>query len=67
MVLRACRSLSTCPLVKRHLAGFTAVFDATCRPPWEGLPMVILLHARNLFCVEDRCRQKVFMEQLPGS
>ncbi len=68
MELRACRAVSTCPACgtasrRVHSRYRRKLADL----PWEGLPVVILLHARKFFCVEDRCRRKVFTEQLPGT
>jgi len=68
MELRSCRAFSSCPecgtvshrvhsRYRRKLADL----------PWEGLPAVILLHARKFFCAEDRCRRNIFTERLPGT
>lgn len=35
--------------------------------PWEGLPVRMLLQARKFFCVNERCSQQIFTEQLPGT
>ena len=33
--------------------------------PWEGIPVRILLQARQFFCGDDRCSRQIFTEQLP--
>ena len=68
MELRTCRAFSTCPACgtasrRVHSRYRRKLADL----PWEGLPVVILLHARKFFCAEDRCRRKVFTEELPGT
>ena len=68
MQLRTCRTFSTCPACgtasrrvhSRYLRKLAEL-------PWEGLPVMILLHARKFFCVEDRCPRKIFTESLPGT
>jgi len=35
--------------------------------PWQGLPVRILLRTRKFFCVKERCKRKIFTEQLPGT
>ena len=68
MELRACRAVSTCPACgtasRRVHSRYRRKFADL---PWEGLPVVILLHARKFIYVEDRCRRKVFTERLPGT
>ena len=68
MELRTCRAFSTCPACgtasrRVHSRYRRKLADL----PWEGLPVVILLHARRFFCAEDLCPRNIFTERLPGT
>ncbi len=68
MQLRTCRSFSSCPACGTASRRVHSRYQRKLGDlPWEGLPVVILLHARKFFCAEDRCRQKIFTERLPGT
>jgi len=68
MELRTCRAFSTCPACGTASRRVHSRYQRKLADlPWEGLPVVILLHARRFFCAEDRCGRKVFTEPLPGT
>ena len=68
MQLRTCRSSSSCPARGTASRRLHSRYQRKLGDlPWEGLPVAILLHARKFFCAEDRCRQKIFTERLPGT
>lgn len=66
--LRTCQAGSVCPCCgmasgRVHSRYRRQVLDL----PWQGLPVRILLRTRKFFCVKERCKRKIFTEQLPGT
>lgn len=68
MQLRTYRSFSTCPVCGTASGRVHSRYQRKLEDlPWEGLPVIVLLHARRFFCIDDSCRRKIFTEQLPGT
>ncbi len=66
--LRTCQSDPVCPCwgkVSRrvHSKYSRQLLDL----PWQGLPVSILLRTRRFFCVNGRCKRRIFTERLPGT
>ena len=65
MVVRSSTEGSRCPACdrisrRRHSWYKRRLGDL----PWEGIPVVIELHARRFFCDNDGCDQRIFIERL---
>ena len=68
MELRACQPHPVCPCCgmasrRVHSRYMRQILDL----PWQGLPVRILLQTRKFFCVNERCKRKIFTERLPGT
>ena len=66
--LSANHSSSQCPSCGRLSSRVHGRYWRTIADlPQEDIPVSILLRARKFFCVEERCRNHIFTEQLPGT
>ena len=66
--LRTCQSDPVCPCCGKvsrrvHSKYSRQLLDL----PWQGLPVSILLRTRRFFCVNERCKRRIFTERLPGT
>jgi transposase len=66
--LCACQAVSFCPSCGRSSSRVHSRYWRTIADlPWQGVPVQISLRARKFFCVDERCKRRIFTEQLPGT